>query len=232
MGDYSLSAFFKETVQSDADCEVFELENDYILDIILDGSVKTKKHSMIAYTGDINFEQSAHSSSFEKLLNRLIPDDTENMSPMMNLTGKGHVYVADHGKNIEIIKLKDESIYVNASNLLAFEESIKSEITTMSSSGMVAGGFIIIKLTGSGFIAITTHPSPLTLKVRPDEPIFTDPNATVAWSEGLELDTSIDVNLNNIVNRSSGEMYQMSFLGEGFVVVQPFEEIEYEIDED
>lgn len=60
-----------------------------------------------------------------------------------------------------------------------------------------------------------------------DQPVFTDPNATVAWSGNLTPDIKTDISLKTFVGRSSGESVQMAFKGEGFVVIQPYEEIPY-----
>ena len=55
--------------------------------------------------------------------------------------------------------------------------------------------------------------------------MFTDPNATVAWSGDLCPDIKTDVSLKTLVGCGSGESLQMAFRGEGFVVVQPYEEV-------
>lgn len=89
----------------------------------------------------------------------------------------------------------------------------------------MAGGLFNVKLEGTGMIAITTHYDPLTLKVTPENPVFTDPNATVAWSGNLQPDLKTDISLKTFVGRSSGESLQMAFKGEGFVVIQPYEEV-------
>lgn len=73
-------------------------------------------------------------------------------------------------------------------------------------------------------VAITTHGQPLTLRVRPGKPVVTDPNATVAWSGNLEPQLKTDIQLRTLVGRGSGEAFQLHFEGEGFVVVQPYEE--------
>ena len=76
-------------------------------------------------------------------------------------------------------------------------------------------------------LAIGTHHDPLTLRVRPGEPVFTDPNATVAWSGNLTPGFKTDMSLKTFVGRGSGESFQMQFdatQGEGWVVVQPYEE--------
>lgn len=45
---------------------------------------------------------------------------------------------------------------------------------------MASGRLIDVRVTGPGLIAMTTRHTPLTLRVQPGEPVFTDANATVA----------------------------------------------------
>jgi len=117
----------------------------------------------------------------------------------------------------------------NGNDLLAFEESIMWDIKMLKKvAGLMAGGLFNVKLEGTGMIAITTHYDPLTLKVTPETPVFTDPNATVAWSGNLQPDLKTDVSLKTFVGRSSGESLQMAFNGDGFVVIQPYEEVYFQ----
>ncbi len=55
--------------------------------------------------------------------------------------------------------------------------------------------------------------------------VYTDPNATVAWSGNLQPNIKTDVSLKTFFGRSSGESLQMEFVGDGFVVIQPYEEV-------
>ena len=64
--------------------------------------------------------------------------------------------------------------------------------------------------------------------VTPDKPIATDPNATVAWSSNLTPELKTDISLRTFLGRGSGESLQMLFRGQGFVVVQPYEEITFQ----
>ncbi|MCP4711898.1 MAG: AIM24 family protein, partial [Planctomycetes bacterium] len=48
---------------------------------------------------------------------------------------------------------------------------------------------------------------------------------TVAWSGSLSPEFKKDVSLKTFFGRGSGESIQMHFEGEGFVVIQPFEEV-------
>jgi uncharacterized protein (AIM24 family) len=57
--------------------------------------------------------------------------------------------------------------------------------------------------------------------------VFTDPQATVCWSGNLKPELNSDMSLRTFLGRGSGETFQMRFVaesGNGFVVVQPFEE--------
>jgi uncharacterized protein (AIM24 family) len=92
---------------------------------------------------------------------------------------------------------------------------------------MMSGGLFNVRLEGSGMIAITSHYEPLTLLVTLDQPVYTDPNATVAWSGNLQPDFVTDISFKTLLGRGSGESIQMKFSGEGFVVVQPYEEVYY-----
>ena len=77
----------------------------------------------------------------------------------------------------------------------------------------------------SGLLAITSHYQPLTLRVQPGRPVMTDPNATIAWSGNLNPQLKADVSLKTFLGRGSGESMQMRFEGDGFVIVQPYEEV-------
>ena len=95
-------------------------------------------------------------------------------------------------------------------------------------SAMMAGGLFNVRLSGHGLIAITTHYEPLTLMCSHAQPIITDPNATVAWSGNLSPEFRTDISLKTFFGRGSGESIQMEFRGDGFVVVQPYEEITFQ----
>jgi uncharacterized protein (AIM24 family) len=61
--------------------------------------------------------------------------------------------------------------------------------------------------------------------------VFTDPNATVAWSGGLTPEIVTDISLGTLLGRGSGESVQLKFAGEGWVVVQPYEEVVFQAKE-
>lgn len=224
LSKYSINEFIDKTEQVDKGEGFFELETPRMLEVNLDGQVWAKAGSMVAYHGKIKFEREGileHGlgTAFKKAI-------TGEGASLMKAGGQGKLYLADEGKKIIILHLNNESIYVNGNDLLAFEPSIKWEIKLMKKvAGLMAGGLFNVRCEGTGMIAITTHYEPLTLRVTPGQPVITDPNATVAWSGNLSPEFQTDISLKTFFGRGSGESIQMRFAGEGFVVVQPYEEV-------
>jgi uncharacterized protein (AIM24 family) len=140
--------------------------------------------------------------------------------------GQGKVYLVDSGKQISILKFNNEGIVVSGNDVLAFEPTLDHKISMMKKvAGMMTGGLFNVAFNGSGLLATTSHYEPVTLRVTPSNPVFTDPNATVAWSAGLSPNIKTDVSLKTIFGRASGESLQMVFEGEGLVVIRPYEEV-------
>ncbi len=224
---YSLQEFVEATAERDRGQGFFEHETERILEVNLNGMVWTKMGSMIAYNGQMNFvREGILQQGLGNLLKKAVSGEGAKLT---KVTGTGQLYLADAGKKISIIDLGGDAMFVNGSDLLAFEEGITNKITMMKkASALLSGGLFNIRLEGHGLIAITSHYEPLTLPVSPGQPVFTDPNATVAWSGGLTPELKTDIQLKSLVGRGSGESFQMKFEGEGFVVVQPFEEVSFQ----
>ena len=224
---YSLKEFVQETAQQDHGDGFFELESPYMLEVNLDGLVWTKMGSMIAYVGNIKFtREGLLEKGLGKLLKKAVSGEGTRLT---KAEGRGKLYLADLGKRISILSLKNDSIFVNGNDLLALETSIEWDIKLMKSiTGMLAGGLFNVKLSGTGLIAITSHFQPMTLRVRPGQPVTTDPNATIAWSGSLTPEFKKDISLKTFFGRGSGESIQMQFQGDGFLVVQPYEEVYFQ----
>jgi len=184
MSRYTLEEFVSSTGEKDHGQGFFELESSRILEVDLEGMVWAKMGAMIAYNGNIKFtREGILEHGVGKFLKKTFTGEGVRLT---KAEWNGYLYLADHGKKVTILELDGDSIFVNGNDLLAFQDGVKWDIKMMRKiTGMMAGGLFNIKLEGSGLIAMTTHYDPLTLKVTPDEPVITDPNATVAWSGNL-----------------------------------------------
>ncbi|MCC6488679.1 MAG: AIM24 family protein [Candidatus Hydrogenedentes bacterium] len=224
MARYSLDEFVKHTGQQDRGQGLFELETDRLLEINLRGTAWIKTGAMVAYRGEVKFtREGVLEHGVGKLLKRSFTGEGTKLTKM---SGDGSVYLADAGKKVIILRLENQAIHVNGNDLLAFEPTIQWDIKLMRKvAAMLAGGLFNVRLEGNGMVAITSHYDPLTLRVTPGQPVFTDPNATIAWSGTLQPEFKTDISLKTFFGRGSGESVQMAFNGDGFVVVQPYEEV-------
>jgi len=227
MNRYSLTDFANSTCQKDKGEGLFELESDRLLEVNLKGRVWAKAGSMVAYNGVIKFtREGVLEHGVKKGLMKMV---TGEGGKLMKAEGEGTIYLADMGKKITILNLQGESLFVNGNDILAFEDGIQWDIKLMRKvAAFLAGGLFNVKLEGKGMVAITTHYNPLTLKVVHGKPVITDPNATVAWSGALSPEFKTDVSLKTFFGRGSGESVQMKFEGDGFIVIQPYEEVYFQ----
>lgn len=226
---HSIEAFLASTAQDDSKHDFFQLENPQLLEINLSGQrVMLKRGTMVAYDGHIKFEREGFlSQGLGNLFKKAISGEGTSM---MKAEGTGRLYVADSAKYVHIINLTNDTINVNGNDVLAYEESVRSDIQLLKSAGgMLGGGLFQVRLSGNGHIALTTQGRPLTLRVTPTHPVCTDPNATVAWSGNLAPRIKTDISLKTLLGRGSGESFQMLFEGDGWVMIQPYEEV-YEVE--
>ena len=203
--------------------EQFTRQNSKLLKIELAaGGVQAKRGSMVAYQGDVKFENKG-SGGLGKMLKKAT---TGEGADMMHATGTGELFIADDAKDVHIMYLDNDRISVNGGNILAFNESISWDIKRLSggAAGALAGGLYNMELTGTGFVAITTDGPPVMLDVA-SAPTFGDAQAVVMWSGGVSMNLKTDTTggLKSMVRGGSGETFQMAFGGQGFVLVQPSE---------
>ena len=222
-GTYSLSQFLSKTAEADRPGDAFELESERMLEVKVRGRVWSKLGAMVAYSGNLSFKREGMLEG--GIMKALVRAVSSEMEPLAKIEGTGVAYLADQAKEITILKLQGDAVNVAGHALLAFEDTVQHKIARhRSAAGMVSGGLFSVLLSGQGMLALLSHGRPLTLRVTGGETVYTDPNATIGWSEGLAPQLRVDSSLKTIFGRGGGETFQMAFTGEGFVIVQPYEE--------
>lgn len=157
---------------------------------------------MVAYQGQMDFAFQG-SGGVGRFLKKAL---TGEGVPLMRVTGRGDLFLADDATEIHLITLETDSVTINGRNVLAFESTLEWDIRRVEGASMMSGGVFNTVFTGSGQVAVTAHGTPVVLSV--DTPTFADMQSAVAWSTSL---------------RGSGEAFQLAFAGQGFVVVQASE---------
>ena len=173
-----LSALLEEAKEVDVP-DAFILQNKKLLKVNMDacgGQVLTKAGAMIAYQGQMNFARKGGGAG--KWIKKQISGE---QFTLMEVTGSGDLFCADAANDIILLYLNNEAIGVESLNLLAFTPSIAWDIKMIKgAAGMMAGGMFTVELNGTGYLALVSKGDPMALVVTPDQPTYTDPNATIA----------------------------------------------------
>ena len=198
----------------------FALQNAKLLKVSLDKvTIQAKAGSMVAYQGDVSFEH-AGSGGLGRMVKKAM---TGEGTTLMKMSGTGEVFLAETAQDVHLIYLENDAITVNGSNLLAFDSGIDWDIKRVEGvSGMMGGGLFNTALTGTGWVAIISDGPPVLLNTG-EAPTFADPQAAITWSSSLQTGVKTDIKLKNFIGRGSGESVQMSFAGNGWLLVQPSE---------
>jgi uncharacterized protein (AIM24 family) len=216
-------SLFQEYQENQA-TDPFVLQNKKMLKISMAyGPVWARTGSMVAYQGDVRFENTGSGGLDKMLKSKLTGEGVK----VMRCTGSGELFVADLASEIQVMYLENDMISVNGSNVLAFSSSIEWDIHRVQArGGMMAGGLFNVAMRGTGYVAVTTKGDPVALDVA-SAPTFADAQAVVLWTSGVSMDIRVDTGgLGSLIRGGTGEMLQMAFGGQGYVLVQPSETVD------
>jgi len=197
--------------------ERMTLQNPQLLKVALDGELMARQGAMVAYQGQVDFGYQG-AGGVGRFLKKAL---TGEGLPLMRVSGRGDVFLARDARDLFLIDLEGDALTVNGDNVLAFEPGLTWDIRRVEGVSMFAGGLYNTVFTGHGRIAIACHGRPVVLNV--DAPTFTDLQSAVAWSSTLRTGLQRTAGFSALIGRGSGEAFQLSFAGQGFVVVQASE---------
>ncbi|MFE6508505.1 AIM24 family protein [Nocardioides sp. NPDC057767] len=193
------------------------LQNKKLLRVRVGEPFQARQGSMVAYQGNVQFKYQG--GGVGKFLKKAVTG--EGLS-LMGVEGQGDVFLADAAKEVHILQLNNSGISINGDHVLAFSNSLQWNIERVQGAGMLTGGLFNTTLRGTGWVAVTTEGDPVVLNAG-EAPTFTDTNAVVGWSLGLQTSLQKSFTAGALIGRGSGEAFQVAFHGAGFVIVQPSE---------
>jgi uncharacterized protein (AIM24 family) len=213
--------FSADNLEKESTQPGMRLQNSKMLKVELNGEIMARRGAMVGYQGQVQF-QALGAGGVGKWLKSKV---TGEGVPIMKMTGKGDVFLANEAQDIYLIDLEgNDALSINGANVLAFDSTLQYDIKMVQGMGMLSSaGLFNCVFSGTGRIAITTHGTPVVVQV--DQPTYADPQAAVCWSATLQtgFHRAENLGLGTLIGRTTGEMFTMSFAGQGFVVIQPSE---------
>ena len=220
--DAPYARVMKSELFSQANLEVegqrFALQNPQLLRAALGDDLLAVKGAMVAFQGQVRFDHEK-AGGVGKMLKKMV---TSQDMPLMRVSGQGEVFFANDAGYVYLVELAGDGISVNGRNLLAFDASMQWDINRVKGAGMMAGGLFNTTVSGTGTVALCTVGHPVVLDCS-QQPTYVDVQACVAWSANLMPNVVNSMNFKSMLRGGSGEAFQYSFHGPGFVVVQPHE---------
>jgi len=195
-------------------------QNSKLLRVRLGEPFMARQGSMVAYQGnvDFSFEGGGASRFIKKAL-------TGEGLPLMRCQGQGDVFLAERAYDVHLLNLNNAGLSISGKNVLAFSSSLDWNIERVKGGSIATGGLFNTTLRGTGWAALTTDGPPVVLNAA-EALRFADTNAVVAWSANLQTQLKTSFKAGALIGRGSGEAIQVSFYGQGFVIVQPSEGIQ------
>ncbi|MFD1830047.1 AIM24 family protein [Streptomyces desertarenae] len=201
----------------------YALQNPQLLRVLLSGhdDVLARKGAMVAYQGMLEFDGEYASRGQRRRQART----GENLE-LMRCSGQGTVYLANLAQYVHVMDVDPEGLTVDSSYVLALDSSLHWEVIAVDSQfGISGSGAYNLNITGQGKVALMTSGQPLALQVTPDRYVNADADAVVAWSSSLRVQMQAQTSSQSVFRRrgTTGEGWELSFMGQGYALVQPSE---------
>lgn len=215
------SPLFSHTEQQSQ--ERYVVQNPQLLRVALTGhdDVLARKGAMVAYQGLIDFDGEYQNSN-----QRNARANTGEGLDLMRCSGQGTVYFANLAQYIHVVDVDQEGMTVDSAYVLALDSTLHTEVIAVDSQyGISGSGKYQLNISGRGKVALMTSGQPLMMQVTPEKYVNADADAIVAWSSSLRVQMQAQTHSSNVRRRrgSTGEGWELSFLGQGFALVQPSE---------
>ncbi|GGT81848.1 MULTISPECIES: AIM24 family protein [Streptomyces] len=203
--------------------ERYVIQNPQLLRVALTGQddILARKGAMVAYQGLVDFDGEYQTPSQRRAQAR-----TGEGLDLMRCSGQGTVYFANLAQYVHVVDVDQEGMTVDSAYVLALDSTLHTEVIAVDSQYGVSGsGKYQLNISGRGKVALMTSGQPLMMHVTPDKYVNVDADAIVAWSTGLRVQMQTQTTNSNVRRRrgTTGEGWELSFLGQGFALVQPSE---------
>ncbi|MFF9346084.1 AIM24 family protein [Streptomyces sp. NPDC014734] len=215
------SPLFQHTEQQSADR--YALQNAQMLRVTLGGhdDILARKGSMVAYQGLVEFdgEYQSHGQSRSRA-------HTGEGLDLMRCSGQGTVFLANLAQYVHVVDVDHDGLTVDSAYVLALDSGLHHEVIAVDSQYGISGtGKYQLNITGTGKVALMTSGRPLMMQVTPDKYVNADADAVVAWSSSLRVQMQAQTHSSGVWRRrgNTGEGWELSFLGQGYALVQPSE---------
>jgi tetratricopeptide (TPR) repeat protein len=162
--------------------EIFRFLQNNLLEVCFTGKVYIKQGTIYSYSGNLTFWVKEARQG--------------GLSALVIVTGQGRLILTDKDREITLMHIDEETVYVEPSHLLACEETLTPRFVRF---GVDSIEFIAVE--GRGLVALSVASKPLSLNVTPELPVSVPASSIITWSGSLTARPVSDRQIYELMHR-------------------------------
>jgi uncharacterized protein (AIM24 family) len=185
--------------------DLFRYLEENLMEVNFSGKVFIKQGTIYSYSGNLTFW--------------VKPQRQEAVPPLVIVSGTGKLLLTDRQREITVLAIDDDEIYVEPSHLLACQETLTPRYGIIEREGGKSS-FHVLVIQGTGMIALSVATSPLVLSVQKPYPVNVSTRSIISWSGDLTPTIVEDEALAELMLPGSGAGMNLRLEGEGRVMME------------
>src|SRR3990172_2462003 len=185
--------------------DLFRYLEENLMEVNFSGKVFIKQGTIYSYSGNLTFW--------------VKPQRQESVPPLVIVSGTGKILLTDRRREITVLAIEEDEIYVEPSHLLACQETLTPRYGVIEREGGKSA-FHVLVIQGTGMIALSVASSPLVLSVQKPYPVNVSTGSVISWSGELTPTIVEDEALAELMLPGSGSEINLRLEGEGRVMME------------
>jgi len=181
------------------------LENN-LMEVTFSGKVYIKQGTIYSYSGNLTFW--------------VKPQREQGAPPLVIVSGTGRLLLTDREREITVLQVNGEEIFVEPSHLLACQETLTPRYAIIEREGAPHPRMHVLAIEGTGLLALSVQTKPLVLTVTPGYPVNVSSADVISWSGDLTPGIVEDEALAELMSPHSRPSLNVRLEGSGKVMME------------
>ena len=181
------------------------LENN-LIEVTFSGKIFIKQGTIYSYSGNLTFW--------------VKPQREQGAPPLVIVSGTGRLLLTDREREITVLQVNGEEIFVEPSHLLACQETLTPRYASIEREGAPQPRMHVLAIAGTGLIALSVQTKPLVLTVTPGYPVNVSSADVISWSGDLTPTIVEDEALAELMSPHSRPSLNVRLEGSGKVMME------------
>jgi len=185
--------------------DIFRYLENNLMEVNFSGKVFIKQGTIYSYSGNLTFW--------------VKPQREESVPPLVIVSGTGKLLLTDRQRDISVMQIEDEEIFVEPSHLLACQETLTPRYAVIEKDDGTPGLHVLM-IKGAGVLALSVATNPLLLTVQKPYPVNVSSSSLISWTGELAPTIVEDEALAEIMLPSPAQGVNLRLEGEGRVMME------------